>query len=787
MSEVLVDPLTTGCAPAPGDTRAVIGSVLADLSTSPRLVHVEDLPARAGRHADLARPLHPELVGRLPHQRFWTHQVQALDLVREGRSVAVATGTSSGKSLCYQVPAAEAALDGGTALFVYPTKALAQDQLLSMTSWEVPGLVAATYDGDCTPEERTWVRANANVLLTNPEMLHQGILPNHGRWAPFLHRLRIVAVDELHVLRGVFGTHVGQVLRRLVRMARHYGADPTLVFTSATIGDPAGLATDLCGLPVTAVDRDEAPVGERVVALWNPDEPRVAPDDEARWDGDGTAGDTGGDRDDHRWSVNTEAAHLAARLVDAGLRTLVFCRSRRGTELVAAEIRRLVDPALARGVRSYRAGYLAEERREIEAELFSGRLHAVVATNALELGVDIGGLDAVVLCGYPGTVASFRQQVGRGGRSGRPSLAVLVAGQDQLDQWIMRHPRALFDRPPEPAVVNLDNPFVYVPHLGCAAQELPLAHEDLESWPDQLDDGVRRLVLEDRASVRRRSGRRVAVWTGRGLPQPTIGLRSASRGEFRIVDPDDTRIGTVDEARVDQVVHPGAVYLHQGRAWRVLDLDRAARTAVVEPHDADTYTQTRSQTSIALVDRERTTEVGRARLSIGWVEVTSQVTGYQLRSTLTHEVLERVELDLAPSSLWTRGVWYAFDDALVDRAGVSAAELGGALHAAEHAAIGILPLFTICDRWDVGGVSTPFLPETGVPTVVIHDAHPGGAGIAELAYDAADRHLRATLEVLDTCRCTDGCPGCVQSPKCGNGNEPLDKHAAARLLRTTLG
>jgi DEAD/DEAH box helicase domain-containing protein len=765
--------------------RAVIDQVLADLGQSPRLAHVEHVPARPATTDDLATPLPDALARCLPHTRFWSHQARALDLVRSGRSVAVATGTSSGKSLCYQVPAAEAALTGGTSLFLFPTKALAQDQLLSMSSWEVPGVVAATYDGDCTPEERTWVRGNADVLLTNPEMLHQGILPNHGRWAPFLHRLRIIAVDELHVLRGVFGTHTGQVLRRLLRLARHYGADPTLVFTSATIGDPAGLAGDLCGQAVVAVDVDAAPAGERVVALWNPDAPRL-PDDGSD-DGCGDGGEAGGEpADERRWSVNAEAAQVAARLVDAGLRTLVFCRSRRGTELVAADLRRLVDPALAGGIRSYRAGYLADERREIEADLFGGRLHAVVATNALELGVDIGGLDAVVMCGYPGTVASFRQQVGRGGRSSRPSLAVLVAGQDQLDQWIMRHPRALFDRPPEPAVVNLDNPFVYVPHLGCAAHELPLRHEDLDHWPDQLDDGVRRLVLDDRAAVRRRSGRRVAVWTGRGLPAPTIGLRSASRGEFRIRDTGDAVIGTVDEARANEVVHPGAVYLHQGRAWRVLDLDRDARTAVVEPHDEDTYTLARTQTSIALLERERTATVGRSSLGLGWVEVTSQVIGYQVRSTTGHEVLDRHDLDLPPSSLYTRAVWYSFDDRLLSDAGVSPAELGGALHAAEHAAIGILPLFTICDRWDVGGVSTPFLPETGGATVVIHDAHPGGAGIAELAFDAADRHLSATLEVLRTCACSDGCPGCVQSPKCGNGNEPLDKHAAERLLHRTL-
>ncbi|MFZ4518870.1 MAG: DEAD/DEAH box helicase [Microthrixaceae bacterium] len=774
MSGVLTSPSPSPPAGPGADgsaaTRAAIDVALAALADDPRLVHVERLAGRDAATARPARPIDPEVAGRLHHPELWAHQVEALDLVRAGRSVVVATGTASGKSLCYQVPAAEAARRGGTSLMVFPTKALAQDQLQSLTGWGVPGLVAATYDGDCTPEERSWVREHAGVILTNPEMLHQGILPNHRRWAAFLHSLELVVVDELHVLRGVFGTHVGQVLRRLRRLARHYGADPTFVFTSATIGEPARLATELCGLPVEAVTRDAAPAGERVVAMWNPD----ADDDE------------GPDADARRWSVNAEAALVAARLVDAGLRTLVFCRSRRGTELVAQDLRRAVAPELAGGIRAYRAGYLPAERREIEAELFDGRLHAVVATNALELGVDIGGLDAVVMCGYPGTISSFRQQMGRGGRAAGPSLTVLVAGQDQLDQWMMRNPRQLFERPPEPSVVNLDNPHVFVPHLGCASHEMALRHHDAEWWPGQLDEGVRRLVLDDRAQVRWRRDGRAAVWTGRGVPAPTIGLRSASRGELRIRTEDGAVVGTVDEARAREVVHPGAVYLHQGRAWRVLELDEAARVATVTADPGDTYTQARTETAIALGGRERSRTVGGSGLALGAVEVTTRVTGYQVRHVTTHEVLDRIDLDLPPSHLDTRAVWYSFPDELVARAGVAPHDLPGALHAAEHAAIGILPLFTICDRWDVGGVSTEFLPETGGPTVVIHDAHPGGAGIAELAFDAADRHLAATLEVLTTCRCAEGCPSCVQSPKCGNGNEPLDKAAAAALLRTTL-
>jgi DEAD/DEAH box helicase domain-containing protein len=764
----------TDLASSPSATAgALIRDVLAELEDDPRLVHVRHLPARPSRTGQLSRPLPDPVATRLPHPQLWSHQARAIDLARDGVSLTIATGTASGKSLCYQVPIAEAALAGATALLIYPTKALAQDQLLSFASWELPGMTPATYDGDCTPEERAWVRQHADVLLTNPEMLHHGILPNHQRWAQFLHSLRFVVIDELHTLRGVFGTHLSQVLRRLRRLVRHYGgAEPTFVFCSATIGEPHLLASELCGLPVTPVHGDGAPTGPRSVALWHPgatEDP--APD---------PAADRG------RWSVHAEAGLLASRLISAGLRTLVFCRSRRGTELVAEDIRRSVAPDLADRVRAYRAGYLPSERREIEADLFGGRLQGVVATNALELGVDIGGLDAVVLAGFPGTIASFWQQIGRGGRGADPSLAVLVAGEDQLDQWMMRHPDELFSRPPERAVVNLDNPHVFVPHLGCAAHELGLRHADTDYWPDQLDEGIRQLVTQDRASIRTRRGEPVAVWTGRGLPAPTIGLRSAARGQYRICDHDDRTIGTVDESRAFAVTHPGAVYLHQGRAWRVAELDRERHVAIVEPASGEEYTQPRSDTTIRLLQCDQTRPVGAATLRLGSVEVTTQVVGYRVRSTSSHELLATESLELPPTHLSTRAVWYVFDDALVERARVSGQDLPGALHAAEHAAIGILPLFTICDRWDVGGVSTVWLPETNAPTVVIHDAHPGGAGIAELAFDAADRHLAATLSVISECACTDGCPSCVQSPKCGNNNEPLDKAAAARLLSTTL-
>jgi len=741
------------------------------------LVHLERIPPRPARHALLARPLPPPVAARLDALgmgSLWSHQAQAIDLVRNGQSVAIATGTASGKSLCYQAPIAEAAIDPlrpGTSLCLFPTKALAQDQLQSFGAFDLPGLVPVTYDGDTDADARTWARRHASVVLTNPEMLHCGMLPHHERWDTFLMRLRYVVIDELHLLRGIFGSHVAHLLRRLRRLCHLYGSAPTFVFTSATIGEPARLASVLCGLPVTDVVDDGSPRGERLVALWNP--PLL----------DSATG--------ARTSANRTTARLVASLVGHDHRTIAFCRSRRGTEVVAAEAQRLLPRPERAAVRPYRGGYLAHERREIEGQLFSGALRGVVATNALELGVDIGGLDACVLNGFPGTIASLWQQAGRAGRERQQSLAVLVAGDDALDQYFMTHPAEVFTRPPEPAVINPSNPFVLDAHLACAAFESPLGHDD-EQWWDHADlaDSVRRLVVDDRLKlrVRPRRGRAEvrAVWASRGFPTRGVGLRSGSSDEFRIALADGTLVGTVDGSRACSLVHPGAIYLHQGRTFRVRELDLEDRAAIVDPTDDDESTQARSTTTIAVLADELERPVGRARLHLGTVEVTSRVTGYRRRDTRTGESLGTVELDLPPNRLVTRSFWYVIDPQILSDAGVTIDAVPGTLHAAEHAGIGILPLFAICDRWDVGGVSIPWLADTGGPTIFIHDAYPGGAGVAELGYGAADRHLAATLQVIEACPCHDGCPSCVQSPKCGNLNEPLDKSGAIRLLTAIL-
>ncbi len=733
------------------------------------LVHVEHSPPRTGIHADPQAPVDEALRQALGVDRMWQHQARAIDLVRSGRSVVVATGTASGKSLCYQVPIAEAvrARRPGTALLLCPTKALAHDQLRTLARLEPLGVVAACYDGDAGSQERAWVRRNANVVLTNPEMLHHGILPNHARWASFLGRLSHVVVDELHLLRGVFGAHVGHLVRRLRRLAHHYGADPTFVMASATIGAPARLARSVCGREVEAITEDAAPRAERWFALWNPP---PGPD---------------GRRPSH-----TETADMVATLVGQGLRTLAFCRSRRLTEVIAAETRRRLSDSPegeAEGVRAYRGGYLPEERREIERQLVEGECRAVVATSALELGVDIGGLDACVLDGFPGTIASLRQQAGRAGRQGGRALAVLVAGEDQLDQYLMAHPDEVFTRQPEPAVVNLANEAVLVPHLACASYELALTHADEKWWPGILDEGVRRLVHAGGLRIRRRPTGPMAVWDGRGVPTHRVTLRRGGGGQVRILDPHDQLVGTVDRGRATAVVHPGAVYLHQGDAWLVTGLDLTTGMASVIPHHGDEFTSPRTEVDLRVlcIDTERS--VGAARLHLGEVEVTTRVTGYRRRHATTGESLGTVELDLPPGHLVTRSFWYTVHPEVLARSGLTEDAWPGTLHAVEHAAIGLLPLFAICDRWDVGGVSTARQADTAQPSVFVFDAYEGGAGIAELGWEAGRSHLKATLELIAGCTCQNGCPSCVQSPKCGNGNEPLDKTGAAGAAGRSTG
>ncbi|WP_328645224.1 DEAD/DEAH box helicase [Amycolatopsis sp. NBC_00348] len=973
------------------------------------ITHVADLPGRAARFSPWPSWADPAVVNALRDCGVpspWAHQAEAASHAYEGRHVVISTGTASGKSLAYQLPVLSrlAAGEKTTALYLSPTKALGADQLRSVSSLDVPGVRAAAFDGDTPMVERDWVRAHANWVFTNPDMLHRGILSAHGRWAPFFRRLGCVVVDECHSYRGVFGSHVALLLRRLRRVAEHYGASPVFVLASATTASPASFASRLTGVPCVAVTDDASPRGARTVALWEP--PLL----------EELTGENGAPV---RRSAGAEASRILADLVVEGARSLAFIRSRRGAELAALGARRIlseVDPRLAGTVAAYRSGYLPEERRALEAALLSGRLLGVATTNALELGVDIAGLDAVVLAGYPGTLASFWQQAGRAGRSGDSALVVFVARDDPLDTYLVHHPAALLERPVESAVLDPSNPYVLAPQLACAVAELPLTVPELEMFGGAAAQAVLAELAEQKLLRRRSSG---WYWTSRDRPHADVGIRGTGGEQIAVVESDSGRmLGTVDPGSACFAVHPGAVYLHQGSSYVVDELDLEQGLALVHAENPDWTTTPREIVDISVLSTQEKQDFGGVSICLGEVAVTSQVVGY-LRRRPSGEVLDSTPLDLPEQSLHTRAVWYTIsshllgpseppraavlgsgdrsaaerdsggtgsddrhpagrqsgdrdaagrdlgdadsgdrnpagrepgergeadrdsgdreptgqdssgvdsdhrnpavqesgacgatnrdpsdrgpagrssgdrgpterdsagdgaaaqdpgDRAAADRdsggrgpvgrgaggegsggrnsagretvvggpamvgsvevvrgsgadgeagtgghrvgtesagtvgtgeetlangrgpvheggrtpggAGLVPARVPGALHAAEHAAIGLLPLFATCDRWDIGGVSTAWHEDTGEATVFVHDGHPGGAGFAERGYAAIVPWLVATREAIVSCECPTGCPSCVQSPKCGNGNEPLDKAGAVAVLGTVLG
>ena len=727
-------------------------------------------PARAARTAPIPDELHPRLRSALDAQglgSLYEHQAEAWEAAARGEHVVVTTGTASGKTLAFNLPVLDSlARDPKQrALYLYPTKALAQDQLRALGTFALPRLRPEIYDGD-TPSEARWrIRRWANVVLTNPDMLHVGVLPHHDRWADVLHNLRWVIIDEAHVYRGVFGSHVGNVLRRLRRLARIYGAEPQFVFASATIANPGELALALAGVGATVVRDDAAPRAERTVVLWNP--PLL----------DAELG--------RRASALGEASRLMADLVTRGRRTICFAKSRKAAELIHRLTVERVDAETGRRLAPYRAGYTPAQRREIERRLVEGELLGVSATDALELGIDIGSLDAALLVGYPGTRASLWQQAGRAGRRSEGSLAVLVAQDEPLDQYLVTHPEDLFDKPPEAAVIDPTNPYVLVPHLLCAAREQPLSDEEVSTyWPEASDTVP---GLEATGELRRRGS--LLHHAGHEPPHRTVDIRSTGGRRFQIViEETGELLGTVDGARAYGQVHPGAVYLHQGEQFEVRELDLSANVAIVTRTDPDYYTQSRDTTDIDVVlEQERRPLSGDTETSFGTVRVTNQVVAYARKHVATGEVLEVVPLELPPVLLETRAAWWGISQAVIDRASIRPSDVPGAAHAAEHAAIGLLPLVATCDRWDVGGVSTAYHPDTGSCTIFVYDGYEGGAGIAERGFTSARRWLEATLETVAGCPCSLGCPSCVQSPKCGNGNEPLDKAGAVSLLEAMLG
>ncbi len=765
-------PVTSNPSPSQ-HVGALLTRLLAVPSRRGRLTHVEHVPARQAGQARWPDWIPETLADRLRNQGvegLWEHQLEAAEHVRRGRNVIIATGTASGKSLAYLVPAVSEIFDGRTVLYLAPTKALAADQLRTVRGLRLAQVKAATYDGDTPFEERAWIRQYANYVLTNPDMLHRSMLPRHAQWATFWRRLGLVVIDECHGYRGVFGSHVAQILRRLRRVCAKYGSRPVFLLASATASDPGTAALRLTGLEAAEVTNDASPRGATTFALWEP------PLTDLR-------GEKGAPV---RRTATAETADLLTDLVIEGVRTLAFVRSRRAAETVAMTARRHleeVSPELPARVAAYRAGYLAEDRRALEKALREGEVTGLATTNALELGVDISGLDAVLIAGWPGTRASLWQQAGRAGRAGQDALAVLVARDDPLDTYLVHHPEALFGRPVEAIVLDPDNPYVLAPHLCAAAAEIPLTEADVPifgpSAPEVLDDLVRRGLLR-----RRPTG---WYWTRRERACDLADIRGSGGPPVHVVEGSTGRLlGTVDEPSAHTTVHEGAVYLHQGDTYLVETLDLDSGVALVEAADPDYSTFARDVTDIMIVKSLRSTPFGPGELHFGTVEVTRQVVSF-LKRGQTGEILGEEPLDLPPRTLRTRAVWWTLPDSALARLPEGdRADLGGAAHAAEHASIGLLPLFATCDRWDIGGVSTERHPDTGLLTVFVYDGHAGGAGFAERGYTRAREWLEATREAIASCECEQGCPSCIQSPKCGNGNEPLNKHAAIRLLDILL-
>ncbi|HSZ68990.1 MAG TPA: DEAD/DEAH box helicase [Solirubrobacteraceae bacterium] len=733
------------------------------------------------RLLELPEGLHPDVRGGLARagiERLYAHQEQALRAAWAGPTI-VTTGTASGKSLCFNLPTLEVLCRDARAraLYLYPTKALAQDQARALAAFGLGERVRpAIYDGDTPREARAQIRRRANIVLTNPDMLHLGILPNHGAWGDLFANLAVVVIDEAHVYRGVFGSHVANVLRRLRRIAAAYGTEPRFLLASATIANPRELAERLTGLEdVELVDRDGAPAPRRQIAMWNP--PLT----------DAALG--------ARRSALAEAAEVVARLVREGARVICFIKSRKGVEVLTRIVQQDLEdsePELAELVVPYRGGYTPQQRRELEGRLMRGELRAVITTDALELGIDIGELDAAVVVTFPGTVASLRQMWGRAGRRGR-GLALYVAGEDALDQFFCRHPDEFLTRPVEAAILDHESPQIYLAHLLCAAFEGPLSREDAELLGPRWEAGAEQLA--GAGALRRRANGAFVARHPDEYPAATVSLRSASREHFGIVDVvSGELLGTTEAARAHTTVHEGAIYMHLGRSYEVRELDLEQRRALVAPFDGDWYTQPKRETDTTierLLDRREALGV---TLSFGEVSVSDTVLAYQRRRWSDHAQLDLVALDLPQTSFSTQALWYELEPRALRTGGDAQAladavpleELLGALHATEHAQIAVLPLIAMCDRWDIGGLSTNLHPQTGGPTIFIYDGHPGGVGITRAAFARFEELCRDAQRLIAECPCREGCPSCVQSPKCGNLNEPLSKLGARLLLEAML-
>src|ERR1700694_1941146 len=721
------------------------------------LRHVADLPPRQGRPHAWPRWADADVVAAFTDRGIsapWSHQFDAANLEYDGRHVVLSTGTASGKSLAYQLPILStlAADQRARALYLSPTKALGHDQLraaqaLTNADPRLGDVAPSSYDGDSPGEVRRFARERSRWIFSNPDMIHLSLLRNHARWAVFLRNLRYIVVDECHYYRGVFGSNVAMVLRRLLRLCARHSAAPRVIFASATTASPAATASELIGQTVLEVTEDSSPHGARTVALW---EPALRED---------IVGENGAPV---RRSAGAEAARVMADLIAEGARTLTFVRSRRGAELTALGARRRLEdiaPELAERVASYRAGYLAEDRRALERALAEGELRGLATTNALELGVDIAGLDAVVLAGFPGTVTSFWQQAGRCGRRGQGAVIALIARADPRDTYRVHHPAALLDKPIERVVIDPANPYVLGPQLLCAASELPLTDAEVRTWNAEA---VAEALVDD-GLLRRRS---IGYFPTPGVdPHPAGVIRGSAGGQIAILEADTGRLlGSAGVGQAPSSVHPGAVYLHQGESYVVDSLDFEEGVSFVHAEDPGYTTFARELTDIAVTGQGERRTYGPVTVGLVPVSVTNTVIGY-LRRRLDGEVIDFVELDMPARTLDTAAVMCTITPEALQHNGIDLLRVPGALHAAEHAAIGLLPLVASCDRGDIGGVSTAVGPVEGLPTIFVYDGYPGGAGFADRGFRKIDTWWAATASAIEACECPVGCPSCVQSPK----------------------
>lgn len=752
------------------DFEALLGEIRSQASYAGQILHVRERPAREARYGDVHAALHPavgEILRRLGITRLYSHQAEAIDTALAGQNVCIVSGTASGKTLTYLLPIVDALHRRGTsrALLIYPTKALAQDQLRKLAEFGAGDFfIADTYDGDTPARRRRQIKKEAQVVLTNPDMLHLGILPYHHTWTDFFRNLQYVVLDEVHTYRGIFGSHTANIMRRLRRIAAHYGANPRFICSSATIANPSELASQLIGLPLHLVADDGAPRGRKTIVFWNP--PVVE-----KMSG-------------RRRSGNLEAADLMAMLVRRRVRNITFTLARSQTELILRYARDLLsEERLDQRIMAYRGGYLPVERRAIERKLFDGELLGVTATTALELGVDIGGLEAVIMAGYPGSISSTWQQMGRAGRGQEDSLAVLIGLTGALHQYVVNNPDYLVGANSEKAIIDPENSFILAAHLLCAAYELPLGEGDEALFGRKMPAILE--ILGDAGYITRRQR---WYWVDPELyPAAEISIRSASGGGYDIINTvDDSLLGTLDGQSAQRMAHRGAIYLHGGQSFLVEELDLENRMARAKPVEVDYYTQPLVASEVRRVESGEVKRQEPLQLEVGPISVLSRVTGYRKVRQITEQEIGSGELDLPTENFETVGLWLLPGPEAMKLPGDEPYDPAGALHAIEHVLIMLLPLFASCDAQDVGGVSSPLHPDFSAPAICLYDGYPGGVGIAQTAFERVPELLSAAAQTIENCFCDSGCPACVQQASCGSMNRPLDKCGALKLLKHWL-